>query len=219
MYSVEALSKKIANNLRKELNYDDDKTSVIEYGLYAFFQIGLSILLVAIVGGILNVMLEALIISFVISIFRKYSGGAHASKAFNCAIIGVLVSVIPAIIFTKININTNYLIIVGGLVYLISIIVTYRLAPVDNPNKPIKSPAKIRRLKKGSIILLTIYMFLALAMIFIYRESSNMDYLVYSVCIYFGVSWQVLTLTKIGHSLVNGMDSLLIKILSFKGRN
>ncbi|VYU27645.1 accessory regulator AgrB [Clostridium tertium] len=217
MYSIEALSKNLAKNLREQLNYDDEKTSVIEYGLYAFFQIGISILLVAIVGAIFNVMLEALIISFVISIFRKYSGGAHASTAFNCAIIGVLISVIPAIIFTKIYININYLILVGALVYLTSIIITYKLAPVDSPNKPIKSPAKIKRLKKGSIILLTIYMFLSLGMIFIYLENSNLNYLIYSICIYSGVSWQVLTLTKLGHAVVSIIDFLLIKIFKSEG--
>lgn len=210
--NLELICKNISNNLKNELNLDEDKASIIEYGLFAFFHMSISILLVAVIGLIFNVMIEALIISFVVAILRKFSGGAHASTALNCAIVGVLISVIPAHIVKNLNFNINYIIFIGIPLYIISLIIVYKLAPVDSPNKPIKKKEKIKKLKKGSIILLSIYMIIVAFNVIIYYISKNYIFLVYSACIYIGLLWQVFTLTKYGHILVNIVDSLFIKI-------
>jgi accessory gene regulator B len=210
--NLELICKNISNNLKNELNLDEDKASIIEYGLFAFFHMSISILLVAVIGLIFNVMIEALIISFVVAILRKFSGGAHASTALNCAIVGVLISVIPAHIVKNLNFNINYIIFIGIPLYIILLIIIYKLAPVDSPNKPIKKQEKIKKLKKGSIILLSIYMIIVAFNVIIYYISKNYIFLVYSACIYIGLLWQVFTLTKYGHILVNIIDSLFIKI-------
>ncbi|GAA0084355.1 accessory gene regulator B family protein [Clostridium sp. CTA-7] len=217
MYDVEKLSRDITHNLKNKLNLDYEKSVVVEYGLYAFFHMMISIILVAVIGAIFNVMIEALIISFTISILRKSSGGAHASSALNCALIGVMVSVIPAMIVTKYILNINYLVLIGLMVFISTSIIIYKLAPVDSPNKPIKKQEKIKRLKKGSIITLLIYMFIVELNIAIYYFNKSNISLVYSLCIYIGIIWQVFTLTKLGHTVVNLMDSFFIKLLSVKG--
>lgn len=215
--SLELLSKNISINLQKELKLDEDKRSIIEYGIFAFFHMGISVLLVAIIGLIFNVIIEALIISFTIAILRKFSGGAHASTSTNCAIVGVLISVIPAYIIKNIDLNSNYIIVIGVLLYIISLIIIYKLAPVDSPNKPIKKKEKIKRLKRGSIIILSIYMIFVVINISIYCIKEMNSLLIYSACIYVGVLWQILTLTKCGHILVNKIDSLLINIFKLIG--
>lgn len=210
--SLELLSRNISNNLKRELNLDEDKRSIIEYGIFAFFQMVISILLVAIIGLIFNVMIEALIISFTGAILRKFSGGAHASNSTNCAVSGAFISIIPAYIIKNIILNSNYITIVGILLYIISFIIIYKLAPVDSPNKPIKKKEKIKRLKRGSIIILSIYMIFVAINVRIYYFNGMNLLLIYSSCIYIGILWQVFTLTKYGHIIVNKMDSLLIKI-------
>ncbi len=215
--NLELLSKNISNNLKRELNLDEDKRSIIEYGIFAFFHMGISVLLVAIIGLVFNVIIESLIISFTIAILRKFSGGAHASTSTNCAIVGVLISVIPAYIIKNINLNSNYIIVIGVLLYIISLIIIYKLAPVDSPNKPIKKKEKIKRLKRGSIIILSIYMIFVVINISIYCIKEMNSLLIYSACIYVGVLWQIFTLTKYGHMLVNKIDSLLINIFRLIG--
>lgn len=210
--NLELICKNISINLKNQLNLDEDKASIIEYGLFAFFHMSVSILLVAVIGLIFNVMIEALIISFIVAILRKFSGGAHASTALNCAIVGVLISIIPAYITKDLNLNINYIVFIGIPLYIISLIIVYKLAPVDSPNKPIKKQEKIKKLKKGSIILLSIYMIIVAFNVIIYYISKNYIFLVYSACIYIGMLWQVFTLTKYGHILVNIIDSLFIKI-------
>lgn len=215
--SVQLLSRKISDNLKIKLNLDEDKRSIIEYGILAFFQMVISILLVAIVGLIFNVIVESLIISFTGAILRKFSGGAHASTSTNCAISGTLMSVIPAYIIKNIELHNNNIIIIGILIFIISLIIIYNLAPVDSPNKPIKKKEKIKRLKRGSIIILSIYMTLVVINIGIYYINHVDSLLVYSACIYIGILWQVFTLTKYGHFIVYKMDSLLIKTFNIMG--
>ena len=217
MLSIESLSRNITKVLEKQLDLDHDRARVIQCGLFAFFHTVLSILIVAIIGAIFNVMIEALLISFVIAIFRKSSGGVHASTPTNCAIIGVIISVLPAYIISKVTLDLNYVIFVGIIVFIVSMILTYRLAPVDSPNKPIRKKEKIKRLRKVSIIILAIYIILVTLNILLYSLNKNVIFLAYSICIYIGVIWQVFTLTKLGNIIVNIMDSLLIKILNIRG--
>ena len=215
--SLELLSKNISNSLKRELDLDEDKRSIIEYGIFSFLHIVLSILLVMIFGLMFDVMIEALIISFIAAILRKFSGGAHASTSTNCAVSGILISVIPAYIIKHISLTGDYIIFIGILLYITAFIVIYKLAPVDSPNKPIKKQEKIKRLKRGSIIILSIYMIIVainISMFYIYKFNSL---LVYSSCIYIGILWQVFTLTKYGHIVVNKIDSLLINIFNLMG--
>ncbi|MDV4150957.1 accessory gene regulator B family protein [Clostridium sp. AL.422] len=219
--NLEILSKSISNNLKEQLQLDEDTRSIIEYGIFAFFHMGISILLVAIFGAIFNVMIQALIISFTGAILRKFSGGAHASTSGNCAIVGVLIAVIPAYILKHISLNISYISIIGTVLFVISFIIIYKLAPVDSPNKPIKKQAKIKRLKRGSIIILSVYMIIIVFNMYIYYTYKIGILLEYSSCIFIGVLWQVFTLTKYGHLVVNKIDSLFINITKFirRGKN
>lgn len=210
--NLNLLCKDISNKLKKELNLDEDKRSIIEYGLYAVFHMIISIIMVGIVGSLFSVMYEALLISFIQAILRKYSGGVHASTPFNCIVIGILVAVLPAYLINNINFNIIYIIILGIILYIISLIIIYKLAPVDSYKKPIKKKEKIKRLKKSSIIILSIYMIVVCFNVIMYCIKKNEIFLNYSACIYTGVLWQVFTLTRCGHYIVNKLDSLLINI-------
>lgn len=217
MYSIKKISENIAGNLKEELKLGQEKYEVIEYGLFAFIHMIMSILLVILFGAVFGVLLESLIISFTIAILRKSSGGAHASTDLSCAIIGVIVSVIPAIFFENININIKSVILVSFFIFLLSAYLIYKLAPVDSPNKPIKSEKKIKRLKKGSLITLGIYMVLVIIDILLSIKVNSTNLKEYVLCISFGVLWQSFTLTKLGHIALNLMDSFFMKILGNKG--
>lgn len=211
---IETICKSISDRLQVELNLDEDKKSIIEYGLIALFHMSISILLVAITGLITGVIIEALIISFVGAILRKFSGGAHASTALSCSILGIIISVLPSKIIKYYNFNIHLIIVMCLFIFSISFFIIYKLAPVDSPNKPIKKVEKIKKLKKGSIIILTIYMVIVIFNIIIYYITKNNIFLVYSSCIYIGTLWQVFTLTKFGHIIVKILDLTLIKILN-----
>lgn len=219
MYSIKGISENIAKNLKDELKLEQEKYEVIEYGLHAFFHMSLSILFIVIFGAIFGVLLESLLISFTIAILRRSSGGAHASTELNCAIIGVIVSVIPSIILANINMDIKNIMLISFFIFLISAYLIYKLAPVDSPNKPIKSEKKIKRLKRGSLITLGIYMMLVIINILFSIKVNATIFKIYSLCISFGVLWQSFTLTKLGHIVLNLIDSFFTKVLGNKGGN
>lgn len=208
MFRIEKICENISSNIAQELNLDYDKKSVINYGIFSFIQMSISVLFVMIVGAIFNVFIESLIISFTTSILRKSSGGAHASTPMKCSIIGTISSVGMGLI-SKYYITNFYInILIGIATFVLSYYILYKLAPVDSVAKPIKNFEKRKRLKKHSIMILSFYLILAIIN-FVYYFVQNSDVLVYSLCIYMGILLQVFSLTKIGHILLGKLDKLL----------
>ncbi|WP_297421316.1 accessory gene regulator ArgB-like protein [Clostridium sp.] len=201
MFSVEKICEKISKNIAKELNFDDDKRDIVNYGIFAFIQTGICIAMVIIFGLIFNVTIEALIISFIISILRKSSGGVHASSPGRCAIIGTIICVGLAMISKKIYIDFFLNIFWGSIVFVWSYYIVYKLAPVDSIAKPIKTIEKKTRLKKNSIKILTVYLIIVIINSISYFYIRNIIFLTFSMCIYMGSLWQVFTLTRAGHAL------------------
>lgn len=208
MVKIEDICGEFSNNIAKELNLDDDKRSVINYGLFAFIQIAICIILVVIFGFIFNVVTEALIVSFSISILRKSSGGAHATSPGRCAIIGTVASVGMGLISKYINIGFSLYIIGGSIAFIWSYYIVFKLAPVDSSAKPIKSIEKKARLRKSSMMILSVYLIIVITGIIYFYFMRNSRILVYSLCLYMGMLWQVFSLTKCGHLVIGRLDKL-----------
>ncbi|HBJ1648031.1 accessory regulator AgrB [Clostridium botulinum] len=206
MFKVEGICKKISDYIAEELNFDDDKKSVINYGIFAFVQMVICIALVIIFGVIFNVTIEALIISFTVSILRKSSGGVHASSPERCAVIGTVTSVGMALMAKNINYSFGFVILFGIIVFVWSYYILYKLAPVDSIVKPIKNIKKRRRLRKSSIITLSVYLIIVIINILSYLSINNFVLLTYSLCIYMGLLWQVFSLTKSGHLILGKLN-------------
>lgn len=202
MFKIENICEKFSNYIAQELNFDDDKRSIINYGIFAFIQMGICIALVIIFGFIFNVTIEALITSFTISILRKSSGGVHAHSPERCAVIGTITCVGMALIAKHINFSFSFIILVGSIIFIWSYYILYKLAPVDSIAKPIKSIEKRKRLKKSSIMILSIYLIIVVFNILCYLAMKNFNLLTYSICIYMGLLWQVFSLTKCGHLVI-----------------
>lgn len=214
---MENLSKNIAKKISLELNLDNDKRDVIAYGTISLIQMLISMALVVIVGAIFGVPLESFILVLITSILRKCSGGVHASTAEICTTVSIFICVGFALGMKYIGINfgsLNLIISIGCILFLWSYYIMYKYAPVDSPNKPIKTLAKKQRMRRGSILTLTIYLILVLVNILLYIIFKKNFILVYILCIYAGFAWQCFTLTKIGHMVGNDMDLILKKLIN-----
>ena len=209
MFSVEKVSKKISSSISKELEFDNEKEEVINYGIFAFIQMFISIILVGIIGIILGVFKEALLVSFVTAILRKSSGGVHAGTPGSWNVIGTIASVGMGLVAKLINIDINGVILLGGITFCIAYIAIYRLAPVDSITKPIKSTDKRKRLKRSSLIIISIYFAIVVLNIGCFLVFDKIVFITYTVCICLGVLWQVFSLTKIGHFVLKKLDGLI----------
>lgn len=210
---INVICEKISNSIANELELNHEKKSVVNYGIFAFIQMSISIIFVFIFGLIFNVTIEALIITFTISILRKSSGGVHASTPSICTIIGTLVGVGFALLVKLIELNLIFIIAVGLVVFIGAYIIIIKLAPVDSIAKPIKGEAKRNRLRKKSINILMLYGIIVIFNILIYTFINKYYLLEYSLCIYIGIVWQVFSLTSIGKLFLNKIDDYLSLIL------
>lgn len=207
MSKIEKLSNNISANIAKELNLDIEKKEIINYGLFAVIQILFSIVLTMIFGLIFNVFLESLIVAFTISILRKSSGGAHASTPGRCAILGTIVSVGFGLMAKLIEKNAVTISLIGIIIFFWSFYIVYKLAPVDSAAKPIKNQERRKKLKRSSMMILSVYLVIAIANILYHYYSVNVSVLTYTLCIYMGLVWQIFSLTKSGHLILGKIDA------------
>lgn len=214
MFNIKYLSNNIGKKVASELNFDDDKREVIEYGVFIIIQTIFSISLIMILGKLFNVMIEALIISFIVSLLRKYSGGVHASSAGICTFLGTVVAVGLAILSKISSVVSFYnVVLIGVVVFILSYYIIYKLAPVDSKAKPIKKTERIKMLKKKSMIILSLYLIIVLCNLLGYYYILNKRFIIYTLCIYSGILWQGFTLTKLGHLILNKVDCFFNNII------
>nr|WP_307989091.1 accessory gene regulator B family protein [uncultured Niameybacter sp.] len=211
---IENFSNSLAKSLGEYLQYSEEQVSILAYGLYGLLQTIFSLFLVIAIGLFLGITLEALIVSFSIAILRKFSGGAHATSAERCLILGTLFAIIGALLgHLVLNfIAPPILYYLEFLLFIWSFYIIYKYAPVASPNKPIINTIKITRLKQRSIFVTFIYFVINIILLFIsnFFKSSSMS--IYSICLTLGMSWQTFTLTKLGHNVAKSLDHVLITI-------
>ena len=209
---METLARKLANKIAFSLGCDKEKEAVVAYGLFAIIQITITILLVLILGILVGACIEALIICFSASILRKYSGGAHAETANLCTCISVLYCTLTAIISKKLLLTLYSpapMIMAIVIIFSLSYLIIYKYAPVDSPNKPIKTEKKKNRLRKGSFFTLFAYISLSVVLFILsYKYEIPRSY---GISLLFGVSWQVFTLTPYGSFLFKKINHFFVR--------
>jgi accessory gene regulator B len=203
---MEKLARRLAGNIARSLGYDREKESVKGYGLTAIIQVTVTVLLILLLGLLIRAPIEAMITCFSIMLYRKYSGGAHAHSAEFCTVFSVLFCAVAAVI-SKWLLTTIYNPIVMAVALVIifgsSFIIVYQFAPVDSPNKPIRTEKKKKRMRRGSFIVLSVYLVLSVA--FLILSYTYDPYKSYGISLLIGISWQTLTLTSLGSLVLGNM--------------
>lgn len=206
---------KIATNIGKEtryiLNFNDDTEEVVIYGAINLIQTIVSFLLTIVIGFIFGVLYESLVFIIIVSILKKYSGGAHASSPGRCLFIGSTISVSFSLLISKIlyKQNISCITVIGILCVIISSYIVIKKAPVDSENKPITSNTMRQRLKRDSIVTILICSIVMIIVMLIFMAYSNIVYIKIFECISFGLLWQSFTLTKPTIKFLHKIDSLL----------
>ncbi|MFQ9247686.1 MAG: accessory gene regulator ArgB-like protein [Clostridium paraputrificum] len=201
MLGVEKLCKRLSSFISKELDLEKDKEAVVNYGIFSLIQIFMSIGLVIVFGLIFGVLIEALIASFTGSLLRKSSGGVHADSPGKCTAIGTVMCVGIGLISKKIDISISLMILIEICIFIWSYIIIFKYAAIDSLAKPIKKEEKRMKLKKASIVILTIYLIIITLNTILFHLSGEEKYIVYSLCMCFSIIWQVFSLTKSAHYL------------------
>lgn len=214
MYLTEKLAVSLGKKTKVLLNLDEDSEKIIVYGAINILQTTFSILWIVIVGFILRVLYEALIFSTAASILRKYSGGVHASSPNRCIIIGTALSSAAGLIVDKFSHNISLINTTAMSIFFItaSFIIVILKAPVDNIRKPITDLNMKKRFKKNSIITLIVFSIVIAILSTLYETTPRLYYLKIIHSIILGVLWQSFTLTKMGITIFEKVDSILKSI-------
>lgn len=207
------IAKRIARKISEELSFDLEKEEVIAYGIFGLLQISISMIVVFVVGIFFGVAKEALIISIVMASIRKTSGGVHATSPNRCMFIGTTLCILMSLATHNIRLTFEWSVVINVSIFLRAYYLMYKLAPVDTPNKPIKNIDKRMRLKKISLVTLTLFLFIFISCLGLYRYYNNYTFIVYANCIGMGVILQIITLTSLGHQLFNNIDVILSKVI------
>jgi accessory gene regulator B len=205
---MEKLARKLAGNIAESLGYDGEKEAVIAYGLTAILQVTSTVLLVLLFGILIHALVEALIVCFSIMLYRKYSGGVHAHSAELCAVFSVLFCTATAAIskwLLAAVYHPIFMAIALVIVFGSSFFIVYKLAPVDSPSKPIRTEKKKKRMRRGSFIVLSVYLVLSAA--FLTLSNTYDQYKSFGISLLIGVSWQTFTLTSLSFLFLERMNT------------
>jgi accessory gene regulator B len=205
---MENLVRKLASRIALSLGYDAEKEAVVAYGLLAIVQVAVTVLLALLLGFLIGAPMEAMIVCFSVSILRKYSGGAHAYNADFCTAVSVVYCTLAAWVSQLLTLAYVPIALLIAIVVCYSLIywIAFQYVPVDSPNKPIKSEKKIKRMRKGSFIIVTIYF--ALQILLFFFAARVPVFRSYGISLLLGTSWQALTLTPLGAILLNKLNDL-----------
>ncbi len=204
---METLAHSIAQKIATHMDFDEDKKAVIAYGLTAILQIIFIFIIISIIGIVFDFWFESIIIFLGVGLIRKSTGGAHSQTMYGCIVISILsVSLLSAL--ARYIVNFPWFMLHNFIISLITYItcgsIFYLRVPVDNPKKPIETPKKIKRLRKQSFIILTIFFLLSVVTILL----TTLSYRFYSITSILRLTmlWQAFTLTKFGICFFEKVD-------------
>jgi accessory gene regulator B len=207
MYSSAKIASSITGKISNNLDLDNDQKEVIQYGAFMLIQTIVSIAVTLISGLIFGVLTEIIVISFASGLFRKNSGGAHASSPGRCILLGTITFTLLALLIKLIiNININILVIAIIATFMFSYCIVIKKCPVAAPTKPIKNIEKRKKLKRKTMNTLHFYFITCFILSYFYFSLNNLLFLKLIMCVALGVFWQTVTLTTVGGNAMHTID-------------
>jgi len=138
-----------------------DEHEIYVYGAEALLS-GISNLLILTVCGILmDELLIALLFFLVFNIMRKYCGGYHAATHLKCNLIFALNTLTILLLIKNYFFISEWLIVTA---IIVSDIIIFWLAPIENVNKPLEKYEK-KKYRKKAIIFSVIFTIIAVLLI------------------------------------------------------
>ncbi|MGL5347317.1 MAG: accessory gene regulator ArgB-like protein [Peptostreptococcaceae bacterium] len=224
MSGIEKISKSLSSKLGERLNKSNEEIAVLNYGLFIIMHTTISIIATIIIGILTKTTLEIVIIAFTGALFKRYSGGIHASTPSNCTIIGVLLALILSILCKYIVdiSNLKEVILLVTILSILSYIILYKKCPVPSKNKPFKSEKLRIKIRKRAFGLINICLVTVAVMILIYAKTDILVIKTVIVSMVLGMSLQMFAIVNMGTEVIKMLDKILsikLNLISFRNSN
>lgn len=206
---METLAKKMAQSIGKSLGKTEEEIAVIAYGLIGILQFSTIFVLSSIIGLIFGFWLETAIVFLSVGFLRRLTGGAHSSGIYSCLVYSVFfvcgISAISYYLLAQLAWQINLGLLVA--VYLFGYVTVALKAPVTPPNKPCRSEQKRKRLRRGSFIVLTLFLAASLMCVLLGWKWNARCYSI-GLSLVLSTLWQITMMTAVGKGFVELIDGL-----------
>lgn len=153
------------------------KIDVYAYGFEILFSEIINWFITLIIAIYTNTVIETAIYMFVFINMREVQGGYHCKSHIGCIITSTLVYLLY--IFMLFYTSGNYIINISLLGLVFNLIIVFMVAPVEHPNKPIRTE-DLNRYRKLSIKNSCLYSAIAIVLILLqYKFTIKYGYSIF----------------------------------------
>ena len=176
----------------KVKDIDEEKEMVIDFGVRLIFGEMPKILILFILGFLFGIGWYTLLLFFLLSPYRSFTGGFHLKTHLGCMISTSILYLLPIALAKVSNFQVEYIkYILISITLIMSIIFIKKYAPADTENIPILSK-KERRSKKIKAYIYVV----ALLMLSLFIKDN-----VFSYMLIYGIFLQNLTIMPFAYTL------------------
>lgn len=138
--------------------YDEEKISVIKYGLESIYLLVTKLIIIGILAYILGLFKELVIFLLIYNVMRTISFGLHATKSWICLVVSILMFILVPWICKCVYIPIWYKVIMG----IILLFLYFKNAPADTKKRPIVNPKRRLFFKYISVLTCILFIFLSI---------------------------------------------------------
>jgi accessory gene regulator B len=180
------------------LGHNHTKRHIYYYSLQGLFGSLIKLALLALITNILGTFSSTLIVLGFYAMIRVPAGGYHASTFMGCTAISLPIFILSGVIAKYVSFSVPIFAII--LIFLMCLFAVIKYAPADTIYKPITNPILIKKLKRASIIMASVWFISALIM-----AKYGLNTLLLSGCI--GILIGTFIITPVGYKLNDLIDS------------
>ena len=114
----------------------EEELPIYRYGLNAFINSLLQIILLSFLGICYGLILETVAFLLTFILLRRFTGGYHAKTKLKCLLCGMFMWFI-AVSVSKVTLPVNADLFLNLVIVVFSVNVTFKYAPVEHRNKPL----------------------------------------------------------------------------------
>lgn len=146
----------------------------LRYGLEAFYNLATKTIVLIILAGVFDLVIELLLLSLVYSTLRLYGFGIHAKTSLQCWFTTIPIYMLGGLFIKYATITSNVIYIFWIIAFLSFLL----FAPADTPARPLIRKNKRIRAKILSVLILCFYF-----IIYILNISSMFNnVIIYAIC-------------------------------------
>jgi accessory gene regulator B len=195
---IAAFSKKWAAEVGRQLGSTNNEVEVYTYGLEIFLCIVINILTIFFISIVLDVLIQALLITLTIAGIRVYGGGSHLATYSRCLVSGTVI-VIGLALLSMVSVPAPVIHGLAILCLLMAFWVIKRWIPAGTEKKSITDPEQQLMQKRKTAA--TMLIWLLLLSMTIYYSAFD-----YEFCLILGALAGLFTITPAGYNFSKAID-------------